>query len=282
MSAFLRDFPLIQQELDRVQEDERTETPKLSDGIARLLDCSSASSAAPAPPRPEFCRLLIRYTCSQLAGNRKVRRNTEKTNQKNHGVLRLVVFVLDMYLHSNGNVDHVKESVSDLLESWCFAAVKTKGPPFPLSIVLQMPSLRSRVNVIRVLLDCSPLELDIINRPSGPNRERPLHHLVKSDLPLTEKKLLVHLLVDRGVHIDAVDKNGKDATQAFFPLSLKSPLHDDINHIHDMVCLLTHDNPPPLCCLAAKAVISGTLPYRHMLLPPRLKQIISYHDPGGF
>ena len=279
MSAFASHFPLIQEELHRFQGNEETENLEISDNIARLFDYSSTSFPASAPPRPDLCRLLIEHTCSQLATYTRGRNITQRANERNQTVLRVVVSVLDTYSHSNGNLEPIKDSVSDLLQCWYSAAVKSGEIPLPLNMVLQMHNLRSAVNVIRLLLDGSPQEIDAVNAPSGTSGERPLHHLMKSDIPLTHKKLIVQLLIDKGVHIDAVDKNGKDATHAIFPLSLKSPLHIDINHIHDMICLITHDYPLPLSCLAAKAVITNGLHYKRMLLPPRLKQIISYHDP---
>ena len=225
--------------------------------------------------------MLIEHTCLHLATYKKARHVTDRANERNQAVLRVVVSVLDAYSHNNGKLETIKDSVSDLLEFWYFAAVKSGRIPLPLNMAFQMHNLRSTVNVVRLLLDCSPHELDIVNAPSGINGQRPLHHLMKSDIPLNYKKLIVQLLIDKGVHIDGVDKNGKDATHAFFPLSLKSPHHNDINSIHDIICMLTHDYPPPLCCLAAKAVICNDLDYHHMLLPPRLKQIISYHDPNA-
>ena len=281
MSAIDCHFPLNPEEVTHSIEGEDTEGRDDRDTITRLVEYSSASFSSSAPPRLDFCRLLIEHTCSQLTTYAEVGYVTEGNDERHLAVLRVMVIVLDKYSHSHGNVEPIKEYVSHLLKCWHWAAVKSKTVPLPLNMVLYAQNLRSTLNLVRLLLDCTPQEIDLLNTPSALSGHRPLHHLMKSDMPLVDKKRIAQLMVDKGAHIDAVDRNGKDATHAFFPLSLKSPVHVDINHIHDLVCLITHEHPPPLCCLAAKSVISNDVDYHQMLLPPRLKQIISYHDPDA-
>lgn len=104
------------------------------------------------------------------------------------------------------------------------------------------------------------------------NGQRPLHLLfvgnnVDSDL--------LKLLLDNGVHIDAVNSSQKGAIGVFRD-------HQRPSSFPHVEPLLAPPVPPSLTCLAARTVVATEVPYQIMNnVPPRVKRLASLHDPNA-
>ena len=104
------------------------------------------------------------------------------------------------------------------------------------------------------------------------NGQRPLHLLFVGTNPDSD---LLKVLMDNGVHIDAVNSSQKRAIGVFHDCQRPSSFPD-------IEPLLTPPTPLPLTCLAARTVVTSQVPYQQMQsVPPRVKRLASLHDPNA-
>ena len=102
--------------------------------------------------------------------------------------------------------------------------------------------------------------------------QRPLHLLFVGTNP---DSVLLKLLLDNGVHIDAVNSSQKKAIGVFRE-------HQRPSSLPNVEPLLVPPSPLSLACLAARTVVATGVPYQHMQnVPPRVKRLASLHDPGA-
>ena len=112
------------------------------------------------------------------------------------------------------------------------------------------------MDVIRLLIECG----------ADPNaRDNDLNtalHVAASASAKPAKAALVQTLLECGVHLDAVNREGK----AFSDVLRAQPIHELVN--------VTQFST--LQCLAAKAVQKNAVPYRN-LLPASLSDFVDLH-----
>ena len=112
------------------------------------------------------------------------------------------------------------------------------------------------MDVIRLLIECG----------ADPNaRDNDLNtalHVAASASAKPAKAALVQTLLECGVHLDAVNREGK----AFSDVLRAQPIHELVN--------VTQFST--LQCLAAKAVQKNAIPYRN-LLPASLADFVDLH-----
>ena len=90
------------------------------------------------------------------------------------------------------------------------------------------------------------------------------------DLPIhtAKTKDMVRLLIEQGAHHDAVDSDGRTASE-LYPF-VWSDLPDKI---------LQSCQLPPLVCLASRAVARSQVPYRYLDIPSAVMRLIQLHSP---
>ena len=95
------------------------------------------------------------------------------------------------------------------------------------------------------------------------------------DLPIhtAKAKDTVRLLIEQGAHLDAVDSEGRTASELCpFVWGGSSCVFPDK--------VLQSSRLPPLVCLASRAVVREHVPYTHLDLPIAVRRLIQLHSPG--
>lgn len=99
-----------------------------------------------------------------------------------------------------------------------------------------------------------------VNVSLGPWQNRPLHYCsLKVEVAL--------LLLEFGAHFDAVNRTGRTAFEQH---------RDGVGAVSEC---FSQFRPPPLACLAAKAILQHKINYQLLTYPSRLKVFIGFHDP---
>ena len=113
----------------------------------------------------------------------------------------------------------------------------------------------------------------VVNLPSGPEGDRPLHLAVRKTNVYREKgvcEALLSVLLSHGAHPDAVNRRG-------LPPAMVCPSRGDSTG--EIAILLALSTPLPLACQASITVLTLGIPYSTLpYIPPRLKQFIQLHD----
>ena len=110
------------------------------------------------------------------------------------------------------------------------------------------------INYIRCLVDHGAHKL--IDHPNSEG-QRFLH------LNCKYAAEIVPILLEYSPHLDAIDADGKTASDLCTSDELRS---------------LFPSTPHPLTCQAAKVVVSENIPYQELDLPAHMKSLISLHD----
>lgn len=110
---------------------------------------------------------------------------------------------------------------------------------------------------------------EVINVPDV-NGSRPIHHAVLSANQYEGAGVheLISSLVSGGVHLDAVDSQGRTAL--------------DLCKSDVVKVVLFSSGPMPLACQAASAIIREGIPYESVGLPLHIIKLIRLHDKNSF